>query len=168
MRSHAPHIFRVSQSSTDLLKALIVFYQDEQYWVRRTRMVMRTDLSDGVPRKEFFLTTTPMDTSPDAGTAHSDTVKSQPEPSGHDPGGSDSSTSSQGSMDVDDIVEGANQFYRAQAEAESRPRAHSRARPPHAPPPELTSRILDTFADLMDARIESCQRMSRLVEMRQF
>ena len=44
--------------------------------------------------------------------------------------------------------------------------SHSK-RPRGAHPPELTSRILDTFADLMDARMESCQRMARILELRE-
>lgn len=162
-------MYTASQSSNDTLKALIAFYQDEKHWVRRTRVVLQSaDDSDQFSSNS-------MDTSPDvpmsvdnclppslAYPAYPTQGDEEMSPAPIFLGGLsvDESTAADESgpirrpgrtrLQIDDLL--------------NQPR-HADPIPRSPSPSDLKSRILNTFSDLMDARIESCQRMSRLVEM---
>lgn len=159
-------MYAPSQSSNDTLKALIAFYQDEKHWVRRTRVVLQSaDDSDGS-------LSIPMDTRPDVPMLMDNCLP----PSLAYPNPVDEDMSPApiflGGVSVDDS-RAADQSYPVRRPGRTRlqiddlliqPR-HADIPPRSPSPSDLKSRILNTFSDLMDARIESCQRMSRLVEM---
>lgn len=157
-------MYTPSQSSNDTLKALIAFYQDEQHWVQRTRNVLQTaDEPDDLS----------MDTSPDSGMSIGEDEISPQIFSGQ----SDTTLSPTpiflGGVPVgeppaeDEFVRRPGRTRLQIDDLLVQPR-HADVEPQRPSPSEFKSRILNTFSDLMDARMESCQRLSRLVEMGQY
>ncbi|KAF7796577.1 hypothetical protein EIP86_007758 [Pleurotus ostreatoroseus] len=154
-------MYTPSQSSDDTLKALIAFYQDERHWVQRTRVVLQTaDEPDDLS----------MDTSPDSGVPMGDEISPRLVYSGQSDAALSPTPVFLGGVPVEEPP-AEDEFVRRPGRTRLQiddllvqPR-HADAQPQRPSPSEFKSRILNTFSDLMDARMESCQRLSRLVEM---
>ncbi|KAF7797991.1 hypothetical protein EIP86_009198 [Pleurotus ostreatoroseus] len=174
-QSHILRTLKVPQPTTSMLKSLITFYQEEQYWVHRTRTTLKRPSIDNI-----FLTP-PLDTSPDLTHPSSPLIPSRPPTSlsvslRHDTIADDGSSAPM-ALDVELTMDGegtaqASSWVRRQnrmrlkADGVTPKRKHRKALA--ASPPQPSVRMLDMFSDLMDARMESCQRVSRLVEMRRY
>ncbi|KAJ3558212.1 hypothetical protein NM688_g1056 [Phlebia brevispora] len=180
-QSHILRTLKVPQPTTSVVKALVAFYQEEQYWVHRTRTALKAAVASSFDTPDIFLASPPSDTSPDI--THPSTplsVPSRPPTSlsvsfRHD--SVDDVSNTPMSLDVELTMDGdtaahASSWVRRQnrmrLKMDGVTPKHKHRKPARAPPVQPSIRMLEMFSDLMDARMESCQRVSRLVEMRQY
>lgn len=143
----------------NLLDNLTAFYQQERYWVHHTRAALELAISKGIDAPPTMALASPCDsTMSDApSSCESDasmpTIKSEPESSIVIP---DSQSANRKSL-----------WMRRKAgmklKLENLAPAHRRRRPHRAPTTEPGTRLLEMFSELVDARMESCQRVSRLL-----
>ncbi|KAH8106162.1 hypothetical protein BXZ70DRAFT_420363 [Cristinia sonorae] len=160
----SPRGVQVNHSAVNLLDSLTAFYQQERYWVHHTRAALELALVKGIdaPPTNNIISASSASTAPSphdnlvansmAATASSmGAVK--PEPSSP----TNNSPSARKSL----------WMRRKQAQGirlKLDGLAHTRRRRPHrAPPSEPGARLLEMFSELVDARMESCQRISRMV-----
>ncbi|TBU49586.1 hypothetical protein BD309DRAFT_851161 [Dichomitus squalens] len=145
--------------AVSLLESLEAFYQQERYWVHHTRAALELAITKGIdaPPSDHSNTPSPCASqgllSP-ASTTSSDTavsvIKSEP----------DAPPPSLSRSDATRWMRRKNTM-RLKLDGVS---LHARKRRPvRAPPTEPGARLLEMFSELMDARMESCQRVQRLV-----
>lgn len=153
-----------SHSAVNLLDSLTAFYQQERYWVHHTRAALELALVKGIdapPSNDLMPLASSSSSSPHdvpmnmSGLSLNSVVK--PEPTSPATTTAESAAAARKSL----------WMRRKQANGvrlKLDGLAHSRRRRPHrAPPTEPGARLLEMFSELVDARMESCQRISRLV-----
>ncbi|KAI0750826.1 hypothetical protein C8Q80DRAFT_1118803 [Daedaleopsis nitida] len=157
---HSPTSREVAHPAITLLDSLESFYQQERYWVHHTRAALELAITKGI------------DAPPAPNAPSPSTSQGTLSPA--------SSTTSDGTAVDVSLVK---------MEPDAAPLSLSRSRPSHwgrrkntmrlkldgisvqqrkrrplrAPPTEPGARILEMFSELMDARMESCQRVQRMV-----
>lgn len=180
-QSHILRTLKVPQSPPNLLKTLISFYQEEQYWVHRTRSTLKTSVTSSIDTHDLFLASPASDTSPDIShPATPMSVPSRPPTSlsssfRHDSVGPGDGTTTPLPLDVGITMDGDNSAQasswvrrqnRMRLKLDGGPK-QKRRRISHATA-QPSAHILEMFSDLMDARMESCQRVARMVDMREY
>ncbi|KAK7695417.1 hypothetical protein QCA50_000053 [Cerrena zonata] len=152
----SPRANEVQHSAVGLLDNLTAFYQQERYWVHHTRAALELAISKGIDAAPVMPLASPCDST--MSSCESDAslpiIKSEPE-----------STSI-----IIPESQSANRkslWMRRKAgmklKLEGLAPAHRRRRPHRAPTTEPGTRLLEMFSELVDARMESCQRVSRLL-----
>ncbi|KAI0832474.1 hypothetical protein BC628DRAFT_1309538 [Trametes gibbosa] len=147
-----------------LLDSLQQFYHQERYWAHHTRAALELTLTKGVdgptpldapsPSSSTQSALSPASSTDSDATAVDDpVVKMESDPALPPP---PSRASSQ-----------ATRWMRRKnmmrLKLDGVALHHRKRRPSRAPPSEPAARILEMFSELMDARMESCQRVQRLV-----
>ncbi|EMD40688.1 hypothetical protein CERSUDRAFT_111263 [Gelatoporia subvermispora B] len=170
---HSPRALEPADSAVFLLDSLTTFYQQERYWIHHTRAALELALTKGIDA--------PAITFPSSASSSTSTSSEATSPASSLASLPGSSPECPSSMNSDEPV--------VKTEPGSPPsvstkhtrwlrrknmmklkldgissQAHARRRRPHrAPPTEPGARLLEMFSELVDARMESCQRVSRLV-----
>lgn len=148
----SPRADEMSQSAVNLLDSLTAFYQQERYWVHHTRASLELALVKGIdapPSSNMISSSAASSPEDQAASARPPSLNIKAEP-----------TSAADARK-------ALWMRRKQANGLNLKLdglSHSRRRRPHrAPPTEPGARLLEMFSELVDARMESCQRISRMV-----
>ncbi|KAI0081831.1 hypothetical protein K474DRAFT_1656237 [Panus rudis PR-1116 ss-1] len=149
----SPRAAEANQSAANLLDSLTSFYQQERYWVHHTRAALELALTKGIDAPPQYAINTPPD-SPTSSPESSDSlpiIKADPD----------------APLPPSDAAIRKSLLMRRKAgiklRLEGLAHTHKRRRPHRAPPNEPGPRLLEMFSELVDARMESCQRISRLV-----
>ncbi|KAI0347531.1 hypothetical protein BDW22DRAFT_1322447 [Trametopsis cervina] len=167
--------------ASSVLDSLCSFYQQERYWVHHTRASLEMALAkgidgpallcaapssaDGVPSPASS-TSTLCDSPPPPSHAVTVTVKPDPEDAENPAAFLDESRAARASR----WLRRKNKMRLRLEGINSHPHRHpknggaARSRPLRAPPSEPGARLLEMFSELVDARMESCQRISRMVQ----
>lgn len=159
-----------------LLDSLTSFYQQEQYWVHHTRAALELAITKGIDAPDA----SPASSCPvspaasDASSCEGVRIKAEPDDTGlASPAASTSSllASPPPPQHASALAPSAHQQAASRwLRRKNQMRLHlsgisttKRRRPARAPPTEPAARLLEMFAELVDARMESCQRMEKLV-----
>ncbi|RPD67108.1 hypothetical protein L226DRAFT_529499 [Lentinus tigrinus ALCF2SS1-7] len=159
---HSPASRDVAHSAITLLESLESFYQQERFWVHHTRASLELALTKGIdasPSASASSSTSPQPSdypvvlSPASSTSSDATAVDAPiikmEPDAHPPSLSRSSSLWTRRKNIMRLkLDGISQRKR---------------RPSRAPPTEPGAQLLEMFSELMDSRMESCQRVQRMV-----
>ncbi|THH33614.1 hypothetical protein EUX98_g590 [Antrodiella citrinella] len=152
----SPRADDVNHSAVNLLDSLTAFYQQERYWVHHTRAALELALVKGIDaptsaNNMIQVASSSATPSPDAvPTASMHSVKPEP-------------TSPVTVDNRKSLWMRRKQANGARLKLDGL--SHARRRRPHrAPPTEPGARLLEMFSELVDARMESCQRISRMVQ----
>lgn len=156
----SPTSRELAHSAVSLLESLEAFYQQERYWVHHTRAALELALTKGIDAPPAANAPSPSTSqgtlSPASSTMSDATAVDVPivkmEPDAAPPSLSRSHPSRWGRR---------KNMMRLKLDGLS-PQQRKR-RPLRAPPTEPGARILEMFSELMDARMESCQRVQRMV-----
>ncbi|KAF7794291.1 hypothetical protein EIP86_005424 [Pleurotus ostreatoroseus] len=165
------------------MQSLIAFYQDEQYWVRRARTIMNRRAIESTRHEERYLAsrTTSFDDTSDPGSSRRTASLSRsrilPPISAalSDSEDEDNGNFWRPSSEQDDrmVIDGPRTrppspphlLPHINAIAEPQRRRHSYSNGDR--PLVSGTQILDLYANLLRSRMESCQRMARMVEIRE-
>lgn len=158
----SPTIHEPTQSAVNLLDSLQAFYQQERHWVHHTRASLELALTKGIdapPPAQVAASSPPSSaaSSPDtnsisSGASDAPSIKEEPD-----------------TPPPVDVIATARKTLWMRRKAGMKLKlnglapAPRRRRPHRAPPSEPGARLLEMFSELVDARMESCQRISRLV-----
>ncbi|KAI1786499.1 hypothetical protein LXA43DRAFT_1033424 [Ganoderma leucocontextum] len=155
----SPTSHEVAHPAISLLESLEAFYQQERYWVHHTRAALELALTKGIdapPNLSNIPSPCPSlgPLSPASSVSSDATpvavVKMEP----------DVTPPALTRADPTRWMRRKNTM-RLKLDGVA---AHSRKRRPHrAPPSEPGAQLLEMFSELMDARMESCQRVQRMV-----
>ncbi|KAI0796620.1 hypothetical protein C8Q75DRAFT_202428 [Abortiporus biennis] len=156
----SPATYEQQPSAVNLLDSLQTFYQQERYWVHNTRASLELALAKGIDAPPLAAAaaspSSSVTSSPDSGSINSgvsDPVSIKTEPTTPPP--------------MDPIAARQSLYMRRKAgmklKLDSLAPLHRRRRPLRASPSEPSARLLEMFSELVDARMESCERISRLV-----
>ncbi|KIP08362.1 hypothetical protein PHLGIDRAFT_383709 [Phlebiopsis gigantea 11061_1 CR5-6] len=177
--SHHAHIHQIHHANphphhkqtTTLLDSLTSFYQQEQCWVHHTRAALELTVTKGIDGPEPHLPLTGsshanVELSPATAVACSPVrVKAEPDTEHAalaspplEPG----ATALQHQQHASRWLRRKNRM-RLHLAGISPTNPHRRRRPAKAPATEPAAQLLEMFAELVDARMESCVRMERLV-----
>ncbi|GJE84070.1 hypothetical protein PsYK624_001450 [Phanerochaete sordida] len=185
-QAHQAHIHQLHHSqphphhkhTASLLDNLTSFYQQEQYWVHHTRAALELAITKGIDGPDAQpLTGSSAASSALASPALSDVscdvrIKAEPEPEHTlaSPPSSASSLLASPAGSPGAVSHALQQHTSRWLRRKNQMRLHiagistqKRRRPARAPPTEPAARLLEMFAELVDARMESCQRMEKLV-----
>ncbi|KAI0677495.1 hypothetical protein C8Q78DRAFT_1002946 [Trametes maxima] len=159
----SPTVDQVADSTAILLDSLEQFYQQERYWAHHTRAALELSLTKGIDAPAVADAPSPssstqsaLSPSPsamsDITAVDSPVVKMETDAALPPP----PSRSARGPLWAR-----RKNMMRLKLDGIS---LHQRKRRPlRAPPTEPATRLLEMFSELMDARMESCQRVQRLV-----
>lgn len=187
-RLHHPHPHPHHKHTATMLDSLTSFYQQEQYWVHHTRAALELAVTKGIdgvdpqPLTGSSLSNSHSPLSPAASEASCSAVRVKAEPGSENnalasPASSaynsptlasselalsSHSTSLQHQQHTSRWLRRKNQM-RLHLSGISTSNPDRRRRPAKAPPSEPAAHLLEMFAELVDARMESCARMERLV-----
>ncbi|GBE79537.1 hypothetical protein SCP_0207370 [Sparassis crispa] len=162
---HSPRSLVPVQPATVLLDSLAAFYQQERYWIHHARAAIELAISKGADAKAITYPTPP---SSDSSPSSSSSPAASPEAASDDP-----AVKAEPGADVDLSVVRANTRWMRRKNimrlkldgVSSHSHPHSRhRRPMRAPHDEPGARLLEMFSALVDARMESCVRVSTLVQ----
>ncbi|KAI0939814.1 hypothetical protein AcV5_001102 [Taiwanofungus camphoratus] len=171
---HSPDALEPTQPAVILLDSLTAFYQQERYWIHHTRAALELALAKGIdapalsypsaspsPSSSVTSIGSPDSTaSDDVAVAAVPVAHVKPDPDAHD---------ADADADADaEATRRATRWARRKNMMKLKldgiaPHTRQRRRPHRAPPSEPGARLLEMFSALVDARMESCQRVSRLV-----
>lgn len=161
---------QVTKHTSTVLGSLTSFYQQEQYWVHHTRAALELAVTKGIDGPaQPLATATEGASSPETFTIN---IKTEPESdSDCSAPASPSSTSTSLSEPSSPTAEQRqiSRWLRRKNRMQLRLSGISphdpkrKRRPARAPQTEPAARLLEMFAELVDARMESCARMERLV-----
>ncbi|KAI0776068.1 hypothetical protein BD413DRAFT_469598 [Trametes elegans] len=158
----SPTSREVAHSAAILLDSLEQFYHQERYWAHHTRAALELALTKGIdgptavdapsPSSSVDSALSPASsTSSDATAVECPVVKMETEPTIPPPPRSTQNTRWMRRKNMMRLkLDGISVHQR-------------KRRPSRAPPTEPATRILEMFSELMDSRMESCQRVQRLV-----
>jgi len=176
---HSPTAFEPAHGAVVLLDSLTAFYQQERYWIHHTRAALEVAIAKGSDARAIaFAVGSP------AQSSSSTSGASSPESANSPSAASTSSFADEGSP----LVPSLTAVVKTEPDMHVPPATLKRAtrwnhrknimnlklngiaphtrrhrRPHRAPPSEPGARLLEMFSELVDARMESCQRVSRLV-----
>ncbi|KAI0722921.1 hypothetical protein C8Q76DRAFT_691532 [Earliella scabrosa] len=156
----SPTSREVAHSAISLLESLEAFYQQERYWVHHTRAALELAITKGIDAPPSSHGPTPSSSqgmlSP-ASSTMSDTpsldmpvVKMEPDTTPPSLSRSQSTRWTRRKNMMRLKIDGISVQQR-------------KRRPTRAPPTEPGARLLEMFSELMDSRMESCQRVQRMV-----
>lgn len=165
------------------MRTLIAFYQDEQYWVRRARTIVDTRETQSARNEQRSAASRAIthDNTRDLGSSRRAAFSSLSRtPPPRSPAHSDSEDEDDGmpwpsSIVSDDRMEVDDPRTRPRSPPHLLPHINAFAEPQrrrhsfsHGERPVVSgTQILDLYADLLLVRMQSCQRMARIVEMRE-
>jgi len=167
----SPRTLEVNRSAANTLETLAAFYQQEQYWIHHTRASLELALTRGIdaPPSSVIASTsaTPDGAATDtASTAAGPAIKVEPDTASIPLVDSPSSTRPE--VSLNDLSARASRWVRRKNQMKLKIDGISthakRHRPARAPATEPGARLLEMFSELVDARMESCQRISRLIQ----
>ncbi|KAF7790849.1 hypothetical protein EIP86_001806 [Pleurotus ostreatoroseus] len=177
-----------ARPATHLIDHIHAFYQQEQSWVHQTRAALELAITKGIDGNALLLSS-PSASPPAVNTrlaldapspassctsaaspppAVSVAVSVKPDPDADSDAGSNYGGG--GTMELElALTTRASRWVRRKNQMRLRLdgiSSHHARRParPRTPRAEPATRLLEMFAELVDARMESCQRISRLVE----
>ncbi|EKM59103.1 uncharacterized protein PHACADRAFT_249324 [Phanerochaete carnosa HHB-10118-sp] len=188
-QSHVHHLHHNQphphhKHTATLLDSLTSFYQQEQYWVHHTRAALELALAKGIDGPgvqpltgSSISNASSCDVSPAGSDVSCTSVRIKAEPESENaaamlasPALSTSSllaSPTLASAEADAAhQQAASRWLRRKNQMRLRLEGIStnkRRRPARAPPTEPAARLLEMFAELVDARMESCVRMEKLV-----
>ncbi|TFK82370.1 hypothetical protein K466DRAFT_500457 [Polyporus arcularius HHB13444] len=151
----------VAHPAITLLQSLESFYQQERYWVHHTRAALELALTKGIdaaptasssssPPSEYQGVLSPASsTTSDAAAVDAPIVKMEPDAQAPSLSRSSNSWTKRKNM-MRLKIDGISPHQR-------------KRRAPRAPPTEPGARLLEMFSELMDSRMESCQRVQRMI-----
>ncbi|KAH8118367.1 hypothetical protein DFH11DRAFT_1686548 [Phellopilus nigrolimitatus] len=153
-----------TDASMNLLNSLLVFYQHERGWVQRTRASLELAYVQG-PILAVPAIGAPTDSQSDSDGSAPSATSSEDSSDEPTPPTSESESEGQGGRgtyrDESMLDAERKQSFKLHLGTLS---AHSPTRPRmHADGPEPSAQLLGLFGDLLDARMESCLRITRLV-----
>ncbi|OCH94054.1 hypothetical protein OBBRIDRAFT_711279, partial [Obba rivulosa] len=170
---HSPRALEPANSAVFLLDSLTTFYQQERYWIHHTRAALELALTKGVdaPAITFAPPSVPSTSTSSEATSPASSLASLP---GASPGRTPSSGPDEPIIKTEPgspppVSTKYSRWLRRKNMMRLKldgisSNAHARRRRPHrAPPTEPGARLLEMFSELVDARMESCQRVSRLL-----
>ncbi|PCH41225.1 hypothetical protein WOLCODRAFT_16967 [Wolfiporia cocos MD-104 SS10] len=179
---HSPRAQEPPHGAVVLLDSLTAFYQQERYWIHHTRASLEVALAKGSDSRAiaYLPASSPAESasSSSAPSPQSDTMSAASPASTSTPPADDAISLATIVKTEPDTVpsEQASVALKRSTRWNRRKNAmklkldgiapHSssrRRRPLRAPPSEPGARLLEMFSELVDARMESCQRVSRLV-----
>ncbi|OBZ76313.1 hypothetical protein A0H81_04042 [Grifola frondosa] len=175
----SPSSSDMANSAVTLLNSLEAFYQQERYWVHHTRASLELALSKGIDAPSIPPTLDCQLPSPPSSS--SDPASPQNTVTGAAAAANTTTTTTTAADPV--VIKSEPDNPSAESLSEARARStrwlhrkngmklkldgishhHRRKRPHRASPSEPRARLLEMFSELMDARMESCQRVQRLV-----
>lgn len=164
----SPRSVEATQSAIILLDSLTSFYQQERYWVHHTRAALELALSKGIdaPPTKLSMVASPSDVlSASLSMPTPLTISSPVDVS------TDETTPPVVKIEPtspEDTLSAAHTKWMRRKNILKLKldgiASHSKRRRPHrAPHTEPGAHLLEMFSELVDARMESCQRISRLV-----
>ncbi|KZT71623.1 hypothetical protein DAEQUDRAFT_736761 [Daedalea quercina L-15889] len=181
---HSPRALEPAHGAVVLLDSLTTFYQQERYWIHHTRAALEVALAKGSDARAIaYIASSPAESS------NGSTAGLTPE-SACSPAASITSNMDEPSatvplpivkMEPDVLPDALSAADHSAALAKRVTRWNRRKnmmrlklegissnslrrrRPHRAPVSEPGARLLEMFSELVDARMESCQRVSRLV-----
>lgn len=176
----SPREIEATQSAIILLDSLSSFYQQERYWVHHTRAALELALSKGIdapPQKLAITAASVLPTSPPVASPLSDSTLVNANTAAASPATTIDDdddgtprvvvkmepTSPEDALSIAERTKWMRRknIMKLKLDGIS---AHTKRRRPHrAPHTEPGARLLEMFSELVDARMESCQRISRLV-----
>ncbi|KAJ3491454.1 hypothetical protein NLI96_g694 [Meripilus lineatus] len=157
----SPGALEANKATANLLDSLTAFYQQERYWIHHTRASLEIALAKGVDAQPTQIPDSPSPSSSVTSSPDSDTLSAGAAPIVK------VEPSSASLLDSPPSSPRKALWMRRKAgmklKLENLAPQHRRRRPHRAPPSEPGARLLEMFSELVDARMESCQRISRLV-----
>ena len=176
-----PRSLRTSEHSravTNLLDHLQSFYQQEQYWVHHTRAALEMALAKGVdadalmcasPSDEQTLPSPASSTSTLCDSPPLKTVMVKPDPDAENTNLLLLTPEEEQNTHTSRWLRRKNRMRLRLEGINSHPHRNNgtktrRSRPLQASSSEPGARLLEMFSELVDARMESCQRISRMVQ----
>lgn len=161
----SPRTSEHSRAVTNLLDHLQSFYQQEQHWVHHTRASLELAVTKGADAPALATATGPIEapspasscTSVDSTDSLSPTmsVRIKPDPDAED------------QLDLELSLDARTSRWlrrKNQMRLKIDGISHHKRRPARASSTEPGAQLLEMFAELVEARMESCQRISRLVQ----
>ncbi len=155
----------IAHSAVTLLDSLETFYQQERYWVHHTRAALELALTKGIDAPAAVDAPSPSSSqgalSPASSTLSDTTlvdapiVKKEPETAPSPPLSL--------SLSRPPSTRWMRRKNNMRLKLDSLSLQSRKRRPMHASPTEPGARLLEMFSELMDARMESCQRVQRMV-----
>ncbi|KAH9936933.1 hypothetical protein B0H21DRAFT_56789 [Amylocystis lapponica] len=166
---HSPTAQEPSHSAIILLDSLSAFYQQERYWVHHTRAALELALTKGVDARAItYPTPSPsVDTNSLPSSSSSSSAAASPA-SAASPCSDDAIIKEEPNTPPPmDGVRNATRWARRKnimrLKLDGITHHSRRTRPHRAPPSEPGARLLEMFSELVDARMESCHRVTQLV-----
>ena len=181
---HSPHALEPAHGAYVLLDSLTTFYQQERYWIHHTRAALEVAIAKGSDARAITYTAqSPPDSSGASTSGLSPDGASSPAASTTSSMDETSATSALPAVKMEpDMLPDAMSISEQSAALQKRvtrwnrrknmmklkldgisSNSLRRRRPHRAPVSEPGARLLEMFSELVDARMESCQRVSRLV-----
>lgn len=156
----SPTSQEVAHSAINLLDSLQAFYQQERYWVHHTRAALELAITKGIDAPALSTSPPPSssqrDVSPTSSTTSEtlsvDTPIIKMEPELAPP-----------SMTRAQATRWMRRKNMMRLKLDGLSVSQRKRRPMRAPPTEPGARLLEMFSELMDSRMESCQRVQRMV-----
>ncbi|PIL37201.1 hypothetical protein GSI_00894 [Ganoderma sinense ZZ0214-1] len=159
----SPTSHELAHPAISLLESLEAFYQQERYWVHHTRAALELALTKGIDAPPSNLSNTPSpcpSLGPVAPLSPASSVSSDATPTAVVKMEPELTPPTLSRPDATRWMRRKN-IMRLKLDGVT---SHSRKRHPHrAPPSEPGAQLLEMFSELMDARMESCQRVQRMV-----
>ncbi|KZT12762.1 uncharacterized protein LAESUDRAFT_689564 [Laetiporus sulphureus 93-53] len=170
---HSPRALEPAHGAVVLLDSLTAFYQQERYWIHHTRAALEVAIAKGSDARTItYAAGSPAESSdgssvsssegPSSPAASTSSVVDDPAPMGAAPVKSESHD-----VPLAPKSKRSTRWNRRKNMMKLKLEGispHARRRRPHrASPAEPGARLLEMFSQLVDARMESCQRVSRLV-----
>lgn len=181
---HSPCALEPAHGAVVLLDSLTTFYQQERYWIHHTRAALEVAIAKGSDARAItYAAQSPPGSSGASTSGLSPDSVSSPSASSTSSMDEPSATSALPAVKTEpDMLPDAMTLSEQSAALQKRvtrwnrrknmmklkldgiSATVSRRRRPHrAPVSEPGARLLEMFSELVDARMESCQRVSRLV-----
>ena len=161
----SPTTREVARSAVNLLDSLESFYQQERYWVHHTRAALELTITKGIDAPSRPGLPSPASssssslegalspassTTSDATAVDVPIIKMEPEPSPP-------------SLLLPPSTRWMRRKNMMRLKIDGISVDRRKRRPSRAPQTEPSARLLEMFSELMDARMESCQRVQRMV-----
>ncbi|KAH9938605.1 uncharacterized protein B0H18DRAFT_20420 [Fomitopsis serialis] len=173
---HSPRALEPVRGAVVLLDSLTAFYQQERYWIHHTRAALEVAIAKGSDARAItFPVSSPSESSSGASSPAASTTSTMDEPC---------ATVALPAIKTEpdmlpDAMSAPDRSAAAFAKRITRWNRRKnmmklkldgisstslrRRRPHRAPVSEPGARLLEMFSELVDSRMESCQRVSRLV-----
>ncbi|KAI0755477.1 hypothetical protein BC629DRAFT_1584669 [Irpex lacteus] len=145
--------------AVSMLDHLRTFYQQEQYWVHHTRASLEMAIAKGIDGDALLYPPTSDDQSMPSPASSTSTLCDSPPHKTVMESAARASRWAHRKNKMRLRLDGINSHPHRDSGLKSK-----KSRPLKAPPTEPGARLLEMFSELVDARMESCQRITRMVQ----